>query len=523
MNRQERRRQAKLNPAHHQARLAQGAGLYRAGRLDEAEALFRQILHETADEPEAACLLGELLTDRGRADEAITLLQRLTKRHAAHAGGHYALGNACRLSGQIEAAIAAYGEALRRHPGFAGAHHGLGLALRLAQREAEAAEQLRAAVAALPDWAVAWMDLGITLAMLGDLPAAEEALSRAVALAPTLGEAQRHLAALRPAANETALETLAVRVADARTPPAERPGLLFAMARQAEAMGRYEAAFGHARAANQLLRTAQAQAGIGFERARFAADIERIIAAFPADGFAARAAQGDPSPAPVFILGMPRAGSTLFEQIAASHSRVHGAGEQPGIGAVAARLGWAPNPAWSKAALAGAARDYLAPLLAQAPGAERIIDKMPDNIFQLGLIAALFPHARVIFCERDARDVAISCFFQNFARPLGFDTDLEDCAARIAGTARLADHWRAVLPLAHMTLRYEDLLADPESQSRRLIEFLGLDWEPACLDFHRTQRPVRTASWHQVRQPLYRDALGRWRHYASFLPAALQP
>ena len=160
-------------------------------------------------------------------------------------------------------------------------------------------------------------------------------------------------------------------------------------------------------------------------------------------------------------------------------------------------------------------------LRSRAGDARRIIDKMPDNVFQLGLIATLFPNARVIFCARDARDLALSCFFQNFTAPLRYDTDLEDCAFRIAQTERLMAHWRTALPLRWLVMDYEALLAEPETESRKLIDFLGLDWDPACLDFHKTTRTVRTASWPQVRQALYQHAAGRWRHYAAHLPPAL--
>ncbi len=227
--------------------------------------------------------------------------------------------------------------------------------------------------------------------------------------------------------------------------------------------------------------------------------------------------RGDATAAPVFILGMPRAGSSLFEQIAASHSMVFGAGERSGIGEISAQLGWAPGPAWTAENFAAAARHYLDGLPPGAKTKPRVIDKMPDNVFQLGLIATLFPKVRVIFCGRDARDVALSCFFQRFAMPYSFDTDLADCAFRIREVERLSAHWRRVLPLSHMTMSYEELLANPEAESRRLIAFLGLEWEPQCLDFHRTPRAVRTASLAQVRRPLYQDSVGRWRRYQAHL------
>lgn len=423
-------------------------------------------------------------------------------------------------AGQCQAAISAFTQLLRNNAGKvaqAEAHRGLGTAARRQRDERSAASHFRKSVTAVPGYAAAWLDLGVSFAVLGDLKGAEAAFARAAALAPEMGDAQRYLAAIRSQAVDVAeITALAVRAADPATAEDERIEMLFALGRYADAQGEYDTAFRHFSDANILLRTVQARLGINFDRTRLASDIDRIVAAFPTDGFKFR---GDESEVPVFMLGMPRAGSSLFEQIAASHSRVRGAGEHDAIGAAAAQRGWGPNPAWTAKSLSQAARSYLAGLPVQA---DRVIDKMPDNIFQLGLIASLFPNARVVFCARDARDVALSCYFQRFTQPYGFDTNLEDCAFRIAQVERLTTHWCQVLPLRHMVMSYEALLDAPVQESRRLIEFLGLDWEPACLEFYKTDRAVRTASWAQVRQPLYSTAAGRWRHYAAHLPQLIE-
>jgi tetratricopeptide (TPR) repeat protein len=511
MNRNERRRAAATARPQPADGLRRGFALHQAGNLLAAERAYRDVLDQAPDEPEALRLLGEVLLDRGRFEEAIALQQRFAARFPAHFAAQYSLANAYRLAGRLTEAIAAYREAVRLNPGFAGAHHGLGAALLRAGREADAAPCFRAAVRAKPDWAAAWLDLGTTCAAVGELDEAATALRRALALQPALSEARRHLAALQddpPAA-------AAARAADAQVPAAERIDLLFALGRAADRAGTFADAFRHFEAANRLLRMTLAQAGHAYDRAKMARDVEKLIAAFPRAAFAAPHPGADLSEAPVFILGMPRAGSTLFEQIAASHSQVFGAGERKGIGEIAARIGWRPSPAWSPDAIRAAAAGYLDG--APAGGAARIIDKMPDNIFQLGLIATMFPHARVIFCARDPLDTCLSCYFQRFAEPYVFDTDLDDCADRYRAVALLAAHWQSVLPLRMMTLSYDALVSDLEGQARRLIAFLGLDWEPGCLDFHTTRRTVRTASWAQVRQPLYQTASGRWRNYRQFL------
>jgi hypothetical protein len=217
---------------------------------------------------------------------------------------------------------------------------------------------------------------------------------------------------------------------------------------------------------------------------------------------------------------MPRSGTSLVEQIAASHSRVFGAGELTNIGEASAELGDTP---WTQAAVRRVADAHLERLRALGGGADRVIDKLPDNIFMLGVIATLYPGARIIFCRRDPRDIGLSCFFQKFsAGLLTFSYDLADCGKRIRETERIAAHWHRVLPLRYLDIQYESLVADLAGESRRLIEFLGLAWEPACLDFHRTERTVRTASAWQVRQPLYSRSVGRWRHYERHLGLLLE-
>lgn len=397
------------------------------------------------------------------------------------------------------------------------AYRGLGTVALYQKDEGKAASYFRKAVAILPNYAAAWRDLGTSLAVLGDLEGAETALDHALALAPDMGDAQRYMAAIRGRAADTMeISALAVRAVDQSLPEAERIEIFFALGRYADARGAYDEAFRHFSTANTMLRATLARQGATFDRAQLAADVDRIIAAFPAGNFSFR---GNESEAPVFILGMPRAGSSLFEQIAASHSQVLGDGEHGGIRDIVARLGWAPNARWTEAAMAHAAHEYLAARSRQAP---RIIDKTPNNIFYLGLITALFPNARIIFCSRDIRDVALSCYFQRFSENYVFDTDISDCMFRCRQVDRLATHWQAALPLRHMVLSYETLLESPEPESRRLIDFLGLDWEPACLNFHETKRTVRTASWAQVRQPLYKHAIERWRSYTAYMPELLK-
>ena len=298
----------------------------------------------------------------------------------------------------------------------------------------------------------------------------------------------------------------------------------FALGKLLDNVNRYDEAFARYDAANAACNAMQTAAGEGFDFAEFKRRVDMLIERHTREYFAEMQG-GNCSELPVFVVGMPRSGTTLVEQIAASHSQVVGADELHEIGRISSALAGTADT--TVAAYQGdpatgrrLAELYLERLRRIGKGAQRVIDKMPDNVLDLGLIAVLFPGARVIFCVRDARDVSLSCYFQLFTEgSQRFSYDLADCGRRCLEVERLIEHWRRVLPLRMLEVSYEALVADLEGESRRLIDFLGLSWEPACLEFHRTQRTITTASHWQVRQPIYSDSVGRWRHYERHLGA----
>ena len=294
----------------------------------------------------------------------------------------------------------------------------------------------------------------------------------------------------------------------------------FALGRLLDNADRYDEAFARYRVANALVKETNDTAGIRFDYAAFRRRVDLLIE--HQTGTSLSTPIGPASELPVFIVGMPRSGTTLTEQIVASHSQVFGAGELQDIGRIADGLTQGSREVAAHQADAELAmrlaHAHLSRLTAQAAGASRIIDKMPDNVLHLGLIALLYPKARVIFCTRNAYDISLSCYFQLFSQGLHpFAYDLADCGRRTREVNRLITHWQTALPLRMHIVNYETLVADLETESRRLIDFLGLPWEPACLDFHRTERTVTTVSHWQVRQPLYTRSVGRWRHYQEHL------
>ena len=231
---------------------------------------------------------------------------------------------------------------------------------------------------------------------------------------------------------------------------------------------------------------------------------------------------------PVFVVGLPRSGTTLIEQILAGHSRVFAAGEIKLAGETLAALGG--QGADSIEGLRQLDREtarrlaswHLERLRALSPAALRIVDKLPDNYFSLGLLASLFPRAKFILCRRDLRDVALSCWMTHF-REIRWASDQGQIASRFHQYRRLMEHWRKVLPAPLLEVDYEEIVADPQGLARRLVGWCGLDWEPGCAEFHRAKRPVGTASAVQVRQPVYRTSVERWKHYKRSLVSLFAP
>ncbi len=403
------------------------------------------------------------------------------------------MGNALKDQGRLDEARAAYHKALELKPDYIKACLNLGVALLVQGRLDEAVASLRQAKAIDPDYVEAYYNLA--LSQRGEID----------------NGSMRHLEAI---------------LARNRLSADEKLKLHFTLAKAFEEKGDADAAFAHYRRGNEVRRVAFAGDGVRFD----AEAQDRLVACtgavFTDQFFASHQSFGIASEAPVFVVGMPRSGTTLVEQIAASHPRVHGAGERWEMMVASHNLAdalgtQAPYPESAAELDSGTAarlgEAYLGRLREVAGDAERVIDKLPFNYLLLGLIAVLLPRARVIHCRREARDLCLSCYFENFANPFPWPTDLYDIGRYHRAYERMMAHWRSVLPRAMLEVDYEDLVADQEGQSRRIIDFLGLRWDPRCLDFHRTQRQVNTASSWQVRRPIYATSVGRWRAYERML------
>jgi tetratricopeptide (TPR) repeat protein len=501
-----------------------GCLLSEKGDFAAALTSCQRALELAPDLAEAHNNLGNALRGLGRFEEAAAALHRAAQLEPDSAARQTNFGNVLADLRRFEEAVKRYRRAIELNPGFVPAHFGLATRLRLSGDMEAAVESYRTALSLSPGQPLVWNDLGRALRALGHFDEAVGAFRRALAINPDFADAYRNLATCRElAAGEMEITRLSALSERPDLPIEERAAAGFAIAKALDDAERFDEAFAEYDRANHVYAAWLAAAGQRFDAEMLHRQIDEKIAAFTPMFFDSIADWGSPSELPVFIVGMPRSGTSVVEQIAASHSRVFGAGELTDIGEIAAELDPLPDASGRQAATVRRFADkHLTRLAALDGRAHRVIDKLPDNVFELGVIATLFPAARIIFCRRDPRDICLFCYFQKFtAGQLVFSYDLADCARRYLETERLTAHWRNVLPLRMLDVEYETLVGDIEGESRRLISFLGLDWEPACLDFHRTKRTVTTASSWQVRQPLYAHSVGRWRNYERHLAPLL--
>ncbi len=361
---------------------------------------------------------------------------------------------------------------------------------------------------------------------LGDLEQSERELRAALRLDPRHAGALARLATrLRdrlPEADRLAIES---RLADPALAPRDRWTLEFGLAHVADARGEHHRAANLARTANALQQTDFQERGKAYDPAAHRTLVDRLLGTFTADYFERVRGFGLATRRPVFVVGMPRSGTTLVEQILASHPNVCGAGELRLVWDILEQLPRAAGksiPAIDciahvdPTAVLALAQRHERELMALGGSADRVVDKMPENTLYLGWIATLFPQAIVIYCRRDLRDVALSCWMTHLAH-VRWACDPDHIASHINEHLRLMDHWHRVLPIPILEVDYESLVAEPERWARELVAWCGLDWDPACLAFHKNPRPVRTASAAQVRQPVHSRSVGRWKNYEASL------
>jgi tetratricopeptide (TPR) repeat protein len=497
------------------------------GRLIDARAAYLEALRLNPDLALAHAHLGLTVQMGEQSGDALPWFKQAVTLEPGNATFWAYLADFLGEHEEPEQAIPCYERALSLAPSHTDARVALGWALQEVGRLSDAAEQYRIALELNPNSPAVHLNLGGLREELGQLADAETGFREALRLQPGFAVAQARLATLRRGdLPEADLAACQERLADPQLHPGPRARLLFGLAHVLDARGDYAGAAGRLREANALtLELARGRREYSSEEhEKF---IDRIVQGFNPQLFARLAGAGVQSRRPVFIFGLPRSGTTLVEQVLASHPQVHGAGElrlvRQTFEAIPSVLGRGDMPRncvphLDPSTVRRLGEQHLEHLRTIDGGRyERIVDKMPDNYMYAGFIAALFPHAILIHCCRDQRDVALSCWMTDF-RSIRWANTVEHIAYRFAQYRRLMDHWRAVLPAPIHEIRYEEIVADLEPAARRLVAACGLDWDPACLEFHRTKRPIRTASVTQVRQPIYRRSVDRWKNYENESP-----
>jgi tetratricopeptide (TPR) repeat protein len=509
-----------------------------AGRLLEARSCYFEALRINPKLAPAQASLGVTLRQEGRDEEALPWIRQAVELEPNSVDLLTTLAETETEANRRPQAIDCYHKILALEPDRAVAHNALGWLLQEDGQLTSAEECYRAALRAKPDFAPALVSIGGLCEEKGDLDAAEANFRGALEKQPGLPAAMGRLATLLrgklPEADRLAIEK---RLAEADLPLEAVADLNFGLAHVWDAVGEYRRAADSLKTANTLAQDPRHRRYKKYDPDEHERFVDGIIAAFSPELFARLAGTGAglTTRRPIFIVGMPRSGTTLIEQVLASHSQIHGAGELP-----FARLDFESIPALANRAetpLACApdlescivrqiAETHEAKLRELDGGrSARVVDKMPDNYLYLGLLTVLFPNALFIHCRRDPRDVAVSCWMTNF-RSIRWASDLEHIRRRFQEYDRLMAHWRRALTAPLVEVDYEAAVDDLEPLARRLIAACGLEWEPVCLEFHRTSRPVRTASVSQVRQPLYTRSVGRFNHYQPELGelfAALDP
>lgn len=472
---------------------------FESGDWQSALSLFEQVVKFDKKNEQIHTAMGFCAARLGRHEDGRRFLAKAVKLKPMSPEPHVQLGYLEASDNNNEKALEHYQRAVLVKPGHPGAVFGLVDVLR---KQGEY------------DRALVELDKALSKA---DRPDAQ--LADALALI-----------ANRTGQQDRAVETLR-QVLDTDLDDKRRAVLLYRLADMLNAQGDYDAAF-DAVSEGSVLK------GVSWDVEAYDREVERYLEAWTKDAFDNAPRATGTSDQPVFILGMPRSGTSLVEQIIASHPHATGVGELPAMVGIAGSFQMRLAGSLSKffteptklteSMLDEGARHYMGQLheLAKkldAPvGATRITDKQPHNFAHLPLIRLMFPDARIIYTQRDARDTAVSCFFQGFDGPMGYCYDLFALGKYSAHAHRVVDHAREVLGIEVLPVRYEKLIEDPEGQIRGILDHIGLPFDEACLRFHQTRRLVRTASTDQVRQPIYRGSIGRWKRYEGRLGPLLE-
>jgi len=514
-----------LEPRFADAHFNLGNAFFEHGDLPAAAACYRRARELAPDDHEIALNLGNALLELGDPQSALELFQFVETKTPGDTGARINLGTALVVLGRLAVGLETFRAVVGSAP--AGEKFEIELAIGsilLDHGHAPAAIAfLEPAAARDRDSEEGQALFARALQECGRFDEATAHFNRALDINPTLATAHLGIVNSRKLVpGDPAIGRLEQALGDTSIDTDTRSSLLFGLAKIHDDLGQTDDAFSACLEANRLRRQS-----VPYDTAAFSDEIDKLTRLFTRAFFAERADFGFASERPVLIIGMPRSGSTLIEQMMAAHSKVYAGGERtelrnaiyglplrPGIGDTTF-----PN------SVAAIDRPLSRDLGAQidgvyanlAPDAARFTDKMPSNMVRLAFVALALPDAHIIHCKRDPIDTCLSCFFQDFDRRQAFSYDLIDLGRYYRAYERLIAHWRKVLPRPILDVTYENLTANPEQECRRILTHCGLEWEDQCLAFHEAKRSVSTASVWQVRQPIYRSSVQKWRRYEAHL------
>ncbi|MFZ6648660.1 tetratricopeptide repeat protein [Undibacterium sp. TJN25] len=489
-----------------------GTILHAQRKWDEAANIYNGILARESDFPEVLNNLGITLIALGRFSEAESDLRRAVLLAPSVVEIRFNLGCAIHRQGRVVDAEICFRQVLSASPGHLNAHIHLGIVLKEQLRNAEAEASYRKALEIVPDHADALVRMGEVVAAKGDFVEAEIFFRKAIAVHPAMPEAWAAIARMRKMGDKDAnwLETVEGLV-DSHLPPEKEVYLRYALGKYFDDTKTYDAAFENFSRANVLT----AQYGQKYDR-KYQEGLVRLLSrVYDKNWVEVKKEGASQSNRPVLIIGMPRSGTSLAEQILSSHTAAFGAGELTYWKTALSNFDpFVLKGQLNKEIVKILGSDYLQLLQSFSSSALRVIDKMPHNFLFLGLIHTVFPQARFIHMQRNPIDTCLSIYFQHFDSSHTYSNDLDDIAHYYSEYRRMMAHWEMVLPdNVLLQVPYEELVSDQEIWTRKMLEFVDLPWEERCMEFHKSERTVNTASIWQVRQKMSKSSVERWRHY----------
>ena len=507
-------------------RLAVAGEHLRAGRARECEHICRELMAKNADDVNAMRLLAKVAGEAGRWGEAGRLLARVLELAPDFDDARLDLAQVFKQQDRMEEAVACTAAAIARSPRNAYAHYLHASMLAVAARHEEALAAYQHALQVRAYHPAAWVGMGHLLKTLGRQEEGIAAYRAAIAQRPNFGEVYWSLANLKTfrfSAEEIA--DMERRLAEEPLDEDARVHFMFTLGKACEDQQEFARGFSYYAEACAIQRMRITYDPVDTEVVN-----QNIRNVFSAAFIAERAGQGCPDPAPIFIVGLPRSGSTLLEQILASHSTVEGTAELPAVGRVISSLARRfPGKSYPEAVplldatgLRELGEMYLQKTLRHRTGTPRFTDKMPNNFASIGLIHLMLPNATIIDARRHPLDSCFGSFKQHFAHGQTFSYDLMEIGEFYLEYRKMMRHWQQLLPGRVLEVRYEDMVRNQEAETRRLLDHCGLPWEEACLRFYQTERAVRTASSEQVRQPMYDSSVNHWRNFRSQLAPLIE-